>query len=913
MRSRRPQPIAADVGFAGLALTVGRRLGPYEILAPLGVGGMGEVYRARDSKLNREVAIKVLPDLFASDTDRLARFQREAHVLASLNHPNIAHIHGLEESGGARALVLELVDGETLAERLASGPIPIDEALAIARQIADALEAAHEKGIVHRDLKPANVKLTPDGQVKVLDFGLAKALTKDGSSPEVSHSPTITAAATQAGVVIGTAAYMSPEQARGRPIDRRTDVWAFGAVLYEMLTGSKAFEGETVSDALAAILKSDPRWAALPASTPGSVRRLLKRCLDRDPKRRLHDIADARLEIDAAAEDDSARMPETSHPPPRGARPWTLAAAALLAAVLAALLTWRLARRPEAARIPVVTKLARLTRDGAASESPSWSTDGSLIAYASNRSGNFEIYVRRGEGGEDVNITKDPSQDSQPAFSPDGNSIAFVSTRSSKTGLIRIGGTYGHNVRTYGGDLWVEPALGGAARRLASDANFPAWRPDGKGILYVSGPENRRSILEVPSLGGEPQTILSSEASSWEISRLACSPDGRWISMGIEPQGIMLIPASGGKPRAALPTGFGHAWDPSSGRLYFIVREPQGGNRIQFVELSASGQVSGAPATVSLMTTDLIDLAVSHDGLRIAAPELEASRNLTRLPLAPGGGAPAGPEEPLSSGLVTDSYPSVSPDGRRIALVSDRLGHMDVAVLDLESRRRERLQLPGEDVAQVSPVWMPDGRQLVISRSEVGMSSSNWIVALDGSRADRLFARIAFGSWTINPSPDGKKLLYVDRVGGVQQVFAFDFEARKSTQLTNAPGDMFDAIYSSDGKWIAVTGAKDGILQLFRMPAAGGALQQLTTGYERMRHPSFSPDGKWIYIQPSHRNVYRVRPEGGPLEQVTQFPDAGLFLEEPTISPDGRYLYYCRGNGGSSLWLMTLEDSGKRR
>ncbi len=417
----------------------------------------------------------------------------------------------------------------------------------------------------------------------------------------------------------------------------------------------------------------------------------------------------------------------------------------------------------------------------------------------------------------------------------------------------------------------------------------------------------------MPSGGGAPQTILTSEASSWEIGRLACSPDGRWISVGTEPEGILLIPASGGKPRAVLPTGFGHAWDPSSGRLYFILREPQGGNRIQFVEISASGQVSGAPVTVSLMTTDLIDLAVSHDGLRIAVPELEAARNLTRLPLSPGGGAPAGAEEPLSTGLVTDSYPSISPDGRRVAVVNDLLGHMDVAVLDIESRRRERLQLPGEDVAQVSPVWMPDGKQLVLSRSEAGMSSSNWIVALDGSHAEKLFSRTAFGSWTINPSPDGKKLLYVDRVGGVQQVFAFDFEARKSTRLTDAPGDVFDAIYSPDGKSIAVTATKESTIQLFRMPAGGGPMQQLTTGYERMRHPSFSPDGRWIYIQPSHRNIYRVRAEGGPLEQVTHFPDAGLFLEEPTISPDGRYLYYCRGNGGSSLWLMTLEDRGPRR
>ncbi len=896
-----------------MSLSPGTRLGPYEILAPLGAGGMGEVYRARDGKLNRDVAIKVLPDAFAADAERLARFQREAHVLASLNHPNIAHIHGFEESPGTRALVLELVEGETLAEKIGSGPIPIDEALAVARQIADALEAAHEKGIVHRDLKPANIKLTPEGKVKVLDFGLAKALTRDASSPEVSHSPTLTAAATQAGVVIGTAAYMSPEQARGKPIDKRTDVWAFGAVLYEMLTGRKAFEGETISDTLAAILKTEPSWTALPASTPLSVRRLLRRCLDRDPKRRLHDIADARLEIDAASEEPPTAPPQLASPRRRGAGPWALVAAAIAAAGLASLLTWRFAQHPAGARIPVVTKLARITRGGGHSEWPSWSPDGSLLAYASDRSGNFEIYVRRGDAGQDVNISSDPAQDVQPAFSPDGNSVAFVSTRSSKSGLIRIGGTYGQNVRTLGGDLWTVPTLGGAARRLAPDANFPAWRPDGKSILYVSGPEVRRSIMEVPSSGGAPRAVLPSEASTWEISRIACSPDGRWISLETQPDGILLMPAGGGKTHPLVAGALGHAWDPSSNRLYFIVRDPQGGSRIQFLEVSSNGQVAGgAPFTVSLMTTEVLEFAITRDGLRLAVPELEASRNLTRLPLSPGGAAPAGPEEPLTSGRVTDSYPSVSPDGRRVALVSDTLGHKEVEVLDVESRRRERLQLPGEDVAQVGTVWMPDGQRLLISRSEDGQRSSNWIVALDGSRAEQVFTRLAQGAFAIGPSADGKKLLYSDTVNGVQQIFAFDLDTRKATQLTDSPGAKFDSVVSPDGRWTAITGTKDGVVQLFSMPAAGGPMKQLTTGYERMRHPFFSPDGKWIYIQPSHRNIYRLPTEGGPLQQVTHFPDAGLFLEEPTISPDGRFLYYCRENGGSSLWIMTLEDKGRR-
>src|SRR5512135_229408 len=281
-----------------MTLAVGTKLGPYEIQAPLGAGGMGEVYRARDGKLNRDVAIKVLPETLARDADRLARFQREAQVLASLNHPHIAAIYGLEKSGDLEALVLELVGGETLAERIARGPLPVEEALAIARQIADALEAAHERGVVHRDLKPANVKLAPDGMVKVLDFGLAKALAGDASSPDMTHSPTITAQATQAGVVIGTAAYMSPEQARGKAVDKRADIWAFGVVLWEMLTGRRLFEGETVTDVLASVVKEPIRWEALPAATPASLRHLLRRCLDRDPRTRLRDIGEARVTLD---------------------------------------------------------------------------------------------------------------------------------------------------------------------------------------------------------------------------------------------------------------------------------------------------------------------------------------------------------------------------------------------------------------------------------------------------------------------------------------------------------------------------------------------------------------------------------------------------------------------------------------
>ena len=282
-----------------MALAAGDRLGVYEVRDLIGAGGMGEVYRGHDTKLNRSVALKILPDAFASDPDRLARFKREAQVLASLSHSNIGSIFGFEETDTVHALVLELIEGPTLADRLAHGPLALDDALPVARQIADALDAAHAQGIVHRDLKPANIKIRPDGTVKVLDFGLAKAVAGEHSTASVMQSPTITSPAlTQLGVILGTAAYMSPEQARGKPADKRSDIWAFGAVLYEMLTGKRAFEGDDISDTLANILKSEPDWSALPADTPPSIRRVLRRCLEKDPRRRTHDIADARLDLD---------------------------------------------------------------------------------------------------------------------------------------------------------------------------------------------------------------------------------------------------------------------------------------------------------------------------------------------------------------------------------------------------------------------------------------------------------------------------------------------------------------------------------------------------------------------------------------------------------------------------------------
>jgi len=888
-------------------LEPGRKLSHYRLVEKIGAGGMGEVWKAEDGKLDREVAIKVLPAAFAADPARLARFEREAKILASLNHPNIAAIYGLEESDGIRFLVLELVPGETLADMVSPGPLPVAEVLEIGRQIAEALEAAHESAVLHRDLKPANVKVTPGGKVKVLDFGLAKSLVPESPAGDLTQSPTITSGGTQDGVILGTAAYMSPEQARGKPLDRRTDIWSFGCVLYEALVGRRPFGGETLSDAIARILERDPDWGTLPKGTPSRLADLLRRCLRKDAQRRLRDIGDARIEIEEILEDPSSTLhAETA--PTRQPSVWVFGALALVSALAGAAIAWMaLPGAPSVTSGELeVAHVARLTHDPGLSEWPTWSPDGSLLAFASDRDGDFDIYVRRVDGGHEVNVTDDPGQDFQPAFSPDGNRIAFVSTRSSRTGMIKIGATWGVEFRTMGGDLWVAPALGGQARRLAPDANFPAWHPDGGRIAYASGPENHRSILTVAADGGSPEPVLDVGSSNWEIVRLQYAPGGEWISFETLEGIVWLLPASGGTPHE-LAEASSHVWDATGRRLYYLSRDLSGGTRLLFVEIDAAkGQVRGEPRAFSLMTGFLRDLAISQDGRQLATSELEGSLNLTLLPLTAEGDAPAGSEEVVNSGLVIDRYPAFSPDGRRIAFASDRLGGMKIWISNLDTGRLRQLQLPGEDRGANLVYWSPDGQQLAITRFAPDSTQSLWLAAADGSQAEELVPPTP-GLTGSAFSPDGRSVLHSATVGGYRQLFAVDLATRESHQLTSSQWDTFSAEWSPDGRWLAVVSNQGGPVQVWRMPASGGPTEPLTTGDERVRHAFYSPDGRWVYYQPSHRNIYRVPAAGGTAQAVTTFPESRLFIEEPAISPDGRSLAYCRSNGGSSLWLLTLD------
>ena len=501
-----------------MPLAAGTRVGTYEIVTLVGAGGMGEVYRAHDPRLNRDVAIKILPAIFASDPDRLARFRREAQLLAALNHPNIAHIYGVEDVGDAPALVLEFVDGPTLSTRIAAGPIDVGEALPLAKQIALALEAAHAQGIVHRDLKPANVKLRDDGSVKVLDFGLAKALEAPGAAAgDVANSPTITNRATALHVILGTAAYMAPEQARGRPVDRRADVWAFGVVLYEMLTGRRLFRGDDVSDTLAEVLKSDPDWEALPRGVPPAIRRLLRRCLERDPNRRLHDIADARLDLEDVL-DHSATVPEHADSSARGTRRERLLwfAAVVLTGALAATVT--LSVRPRSIDAPE-TRLQVVTP----------------AADGLSRSISFSL-------------------------SPDGRTLAYWATDGTRN------------------RIWLRPLGVDQPHELAGTDNEGAgslvWSPDGRSILYVDGP----TLREVPidGSGGHP---LRPRVGGFGFTRNA---EGTILFAPANAAPLARVSMSGGTPEPATrvtPPQRGHRYPhflPDGRRFLVLVTGPPG-------------------------------------------------------------------------------------------------------------------------------------------------------------------------------------------------------------------------------------------------------------------------------------------------------------------------------------------------
>jgi serine/threonine-protein kinase len=569
-----------------MALSIGSRLGPYEIQSAIGAGGMGEVFRARDTKLQRDVAIKVLPDLFATDPERLARFRREAQLLAALNHPHIAAIYGFEDSGDTHALVLELVEGPTLADRIARGPVPIDEALPIAKQIADALEAAHEQGIVHRDLKPANIKLRPDGTVKVLDFGLAKAMEPAAASNiNVTMSPTLSLQATMGGMILGTAGYMSPEQARGKPVDERADVWAFGAVLFEMLTGSPPFPGEDISHILARVTERDPDWSTLP-TLPPAVGIVLRRCLTKDPRQRMRDIGDVRLVLEGAFDTAPATMPQT---PPAPRRPlWRLVAfvgvpALAVGGVLLGGATWLTVRpaAPQPVRFAIVPPSTQpLTLQGFQRDI-AITPDGRHIVYRVGPAGTQgSQLVVRSLDQLDACVLPGISSIRSPFISPDGHWIGFFEGEA-------------------GGELKKVSILGGPPIALCHFSGNPleaSWGPDGTVIFADS--DRSTGLLSVNADGGEPTVLTKPDFSHGELDHVMpfMLPGGRAVLFT-----ILAVGSSSGSAQVAV-------LDLKSGQKKVLIR---GGADARYVD--TGHLVYAADGTLRAVRFDLGGLEVTSD------------------------------------------------------------------------------------------------------------------------------------------------------------------------------------------------------------------------------------------------------------------------------------------------------------
>ncbi len=876
--------VAAVVLEGVSRLQPGTALGPYRVDAFIGAGGMGEVYRARDTKLNRDVALKVLHESFTRDPDRLARFTREAHVLASLNHPNIAAIHGFEDGSDVHALVLELVEGATLDDRIARGPLAIPEALPVARQIADALAAAHEHGVIHRDLKPANIKVSDDGTVKVLDFGLAKPIqatrstpSGDGPSNRAPQSPVvISPVVTATGVLLGTAAYMSPEQAKGRAADKRGDVWAFGCVLYEMLTGKRAFDGEDVSDTLASVLKGQPDWTALPPETPTAIRRLLRRTLEKDSRRRLSDMADARLEIEEAqglaAIDDSRGTAQ----PDRTTRlqrtlPWAIAGT-LAVAFIAALALWRPWR---AEPLPVSQHLSvDLGTDAFLGGSPGGmpqfaiSPDGSMLAFVGERDRVDRLYLRRFAELQAVPLVTGPV--SEPFFSPDGEWIGFFSIGDRKLKKI--------------------PVAGGTAVAICDTTTIhprgASWSDDGS-IVFSPYEEPWAPLLRVSAAGGKPETISTlgegQVAHRWPqvlpgATAMLFASFG--TQGGIDAANIVAQRLPSG-PSKIVVRGGHYARYLRSGYLVYAQGATLFAVAFDVNRLEVTGQpvaiVQGVK-TFTLSGASLFDASdtgtlsyVAGEAIGTHAPMMWMRRD--------------GSTTPMRAAPLDWRAPQFSPDGKRIVFHVDDGRQLDVYTY--EWGRDFTTRLTSDPAVDSNPVWSPDGRTIVFSSSRgVKQLANLYSVSADGSSEAHRLTESAERQIATSWHPSGKYLVFEQQISRLQwdlmvlpmDVSGSGWKAGTPTRVLSKIAQRPAAVFSPDGRWLAYTSNESGRSEVFvrSFPGPGAQWQVSTSGggvptWSRTRNELF-------YLSPdSHVMVVSYTVEGttfrsGPPQQWSEQP-----------------------------------------
>jgi Tol biopolymer transport system component len=896
-----PASAAAHVAPAVTpAAMSGHTLGGYHLEALLGAGGMGEVYRARDTKLGRDVAIKVLPRAMTGDSERLARFEREARMLAALNHPNICAIYGLEEADGLRFLILELVDGETLAQKLAalqilspqSSGLPIDVVLMLARQIAEALEVAHDKGIIHRDLKPANITITPDGVVKVLDFGLAKPASADGAGADPIGG-------TQAGVILGTAAYMSPQQARGQVVDKRADIWAFGCVLYEMLTGHVAFAGETVSDTIGKILEREPDWSALPSTTPSVIRRLLRRCLAKDPRQRLRDIGDVRLEIDAIDEAAPEVSDGTTSPPaPPTTRtawlPWVA-----LAALAAGVGVWEARRPVTTAENPLANaQFTRFTDWEGTEEGAEISPDGKFVAFLADREGEFDLWLSQVGTGRFSNLTRN--------FPPLAASGFIV----RKLGFSGDGASIWFNPAD-GKPLLLMDLIGGTPRAfLGVGANIPAWSPDNTSLVYVYKPNRDDPMLIADRTGANarqilPPGVLKNNNPVW-------SPDGQWIYFvrGTEPQdemnmNVWRLRSSGGSPEQLTNQ---HAavnfLAPLDARTLLYVARAEDWSGPWLWALDVERKVT---RRVSSGVDQYTSVSASRDGRRVVATVANPSASLWRVPLLD---RPADDHDAQHYALPVPTGRALAPrfGGSSLFYLSAR-GTGD-GLWKVQSGQASEVRSEADVALYEPPAVSPDGSRVVVVVRHEGKRHLSMMSA-DGTNAQPFAPTIevegASGQGTADWSPDGAWIVTGGRDAQGPGLFKIPAQGGGGPVRLVA-GQAVNPVWSPNGKLIVYAGRSVvGQVAILGVRPDDGAAVEMPTVLVRPGGYRFLPNGSGL--------VYLQRIQGLDFwlldfvtkqsRQLTRFSNQGI-LRTFDITPDGKYIVFDRSRQNSDIVLIDL-------
>lgn len=839
----------------------GTRVGPYEVVGRLGVGGMGEVFRARDIRLRRDVAIKILASSDAPDEEQLARFEREARILASLDHHNIAAIYGIEEvSGGGRGLVLELVEGPTLAERLAQGPLDVRDALIFARQIADGIEAAHEQGIIHRDLKPANIKIRADGVVKVLDFGLARA--SEPARAVASDAKTSSALATRQGTVMGTPAYMSPEQARGQAVDRRTDIWAFGCVLFEMLSGHRAFDAETMTDTLVKVLHHEPDWSRLPADTTSAIRALVVRCLQKEPRQRLRDIGDARLAIeDALAQPGGDRTAAGASKRRAIPAPLALVASVLVTAgITYGMTTWR--ARSADAPAAAFDRVVRLVASPAHEFSPAISPDGKWVAYLSNARGPTDVWIKSIAGGDPVNLTANLSGLAVQAeatiggidISPDGTQLAFVA------------GAPGTPTAQY--STYVMPVpLGGTPRRLIEARQGMRWSPDGKRIAYIKPGGSHGDSLYIADAEGQHERELVKQEGARHLHWARWSHDGRHVYFNYgfangntEPTEIFRVAVDGGAPEAVIAT---------SRRAVFPLPGPEG--RTLFY--------GGNPDSAEL--------------------------NLRRRDLVTGG------DERLTFGVGEYGYPAMSGDGRRLVATASDLRQTLQRVTVQFDTPPVLMALTEGYTGDLDPVWSPDGTRLVFSSSRTGQRNI-WWANPEMTRPVALTSGSGIDEWPVF-SPNGSQVAFVSDRNGQRGIWTVAADGG-TPRFVAAVRALTTPSWSPDGTRLVYSAPGGELPQMEIIEVSSGRIRKLPTE-AAANSPQWSPVEDVIAYVETRPNVGGfvrfISSDGRPLAPGPQDSVTSLNNGFVRWSPDGSRLAGVGVPGNQNGYIWIIEPRGR--